>query len=169
MPMKVDVEDPNVRRGMCKAVPRVQFKSDDALKAQGRASEQIRSGEFHWEANGWHWESPGANKPSSWNWSSESTDDVTWWSRSWDSIPPSVPVSMSCSFAHPDTEHSRIKFGEEWSPEPIYVKIPLSTLFHPSFSEVHEMLINCEVVDCKVPGSVLKGSTSRQSCYLPNA
>ena len=44
MSMKVDVRDPDVRRGMCKAAPRVQFKSDDALKAQGRASEQIRSG-----------------------------------------------------------------------------------------------------------------------------
>ena len=37
MPMKVDVEDPSVRRGMCKAAPRVQFKSRE------RTSEQIRS------------------------------------------------------------------------------------------------------------------------------
>ena len=47
MSMKVDVGDPDVRRGMCKAVPRVQFKYDDALKAEGRASEQIRSWEYH--------------------------------------------------------------------------------------------------------------------------
>ena len=46
MSMKVDVRDPEVRRGMCKAAPRVQFKSDDALKAQGRIQSRSGLGNF---------------------------------------------------------------------------------------------------------------------------
>ena len=74
---------------------------------------------------------------------------------------------MSCSFAHPNTEHSRTKFGEAWNPEPCYVRVKPATLFHPSFPEVHEMLLNGEMVDCKVPENVMKAFVQGRVVICP--
>ena len=133
MPMKVDFDE-NVKRGLCKAAPRMKYKILEM------ALEQNWSEEVYWEANVWNDKNPGAIKPSTWDWSSE---NKTWWSASWDATPsPETVTTSGIGFAHPHTEHANLHLGEEWVPEPIHVQVPLKTLFHQSFPEIHELFIN---------------------------
>ena len=78
-------------------------------------------------------------------------------------------MTTSCSFAHPYTEHVYLNFGKEWSPEPVHVKVPLRTLFHQSFPEIHELLINGEMIDRKVPDNVIKALIEDRVVICPSA
>ena len=51
--------------------------------------------------------------------------------------------------------------------EPCYVRVKPATLFHPSFPEVHDMLLNGEMVDCKVPENVMKARVQGRVVICP--